>query len=101
MNETEFAGVVCARICHDLVGAVVNGADLIGELGQANAGEEMALVMRSARRAAAMLKLYRLAFGPAVDPAVTLGRDQLFERVTEVIVGPRLQFTCNALVVKT
>jgi histidine phosphotransferase ChpT len=100
MNETEFAGVVCARICHDLVGpvgAVVNGAYLIGELGQANAGEEMALVMRSARRAAAMLKLYRLAFGPAIDPAATLGRDQLFERVTEVIVEPRLQFTCNAL----
>ena len=63
----ELAGTVCTRICHDLVspvGAVVNGADLIDELGVADAKDEMAMIAQSARRAAAMLKFHRLAFGP-------------------------------------
>jgi histidine phosphotransferase ChpT len=100
MNQTELAGIVCARICHDLVGpvgAMVNGADLIGELGLANAGEEMVLVAQSARRAAAMLKFHRLAFGPVGDSAATLARGQMCERVSEVLAGPRVQFTCSAL----
>jgi histidine phosphotransferase ChpT len=99
MNGTELAGIVCARICHDLVGpvgAVVNGSDLIGEIGLASADDEMTLVGQSARRAAAMLKFYRLAFGPAAGPTATIGRDQLRERITDVMAGPRLQFTCNA-----
>ena len=65
MNDTELAGIVCARICHDLVspvGAMVNGADLIGELGTADASDELALVAQSARRAAAMLKFHRMEF---------------------------------------
>ena len=36
MTDTELAGLVCARLCHDLVnpiGAVLNGTDLIQELG--------------------------------------------------------------------
>jgi histidine phosphotransferase ChpT len=88
-----------ARICHDLVdpvGAVVNGADLIAEIGLANAEDEMVLVAQSARRSAAMLKFHRLAFGHDGDPAATLARGQLCGRVSEVLVGPRVQFTCSA-----
>ena len=88
-----------ARICHDLVdpvGAVVNGADLIAEIGLANAEDEMAMVAQSARRAAAMLKFHRLAFGPVGDSTATLSRDQLCERVLEVLAGPRVQLTCSA-----
>ena len=78
MSQTELADIVCARVCHDLVGpvgAVVNGADLIAEIGLANAEDEMAMVAQSARRAAAMLKFHRLAFGPVGDSTATLSRD--------------------------
>ena len=99
MTETdlagpELAGIVCARICHDLVspvGAVVNGADLIRELGTADAAEEMAMVEQSARRAAALLKFHRLAFGAVGDPAAVLTRAQLCERAEDVLAGPRVQ----------
>jgi len=90
----ELAGIVCARICHDLVnpvGAVLNGADLIRELGTADAAEEMAMVEQSARRAAALLKFQRLAFGAVGDPAAALARGQLRERVEDVLAGPRVQ----------
>lgn len=99
MNQTELAGILCARICHDLVGpvgAIVNGEDLIAELGQANAAEEIALVVQSARRAAAILKFQRLGFGPSGDPVATLSRGQLCERVSDVLAGPRVQFICSA-----
>ena len=99
MSPTELADIVCARICHDLVGpvgAVVNGADLIAEIGLANAEDEMAMVAQSARRAAAMLKFHRLAFGPVGDSTATLSRDQFCEWVSEVLAGPRVQFNCSA-----
>ena len=99
MNNTELAGIVCARVCHDLVspvGAMVNGADLIGELGTADASEELALVAQSARRAAAMLKFHRLAFGAVGDPAATLARAQLSERVEDVLAGPRVKICWSA-----
>ena len=90
----ELAGIVCARICHDLVspvGAVVNGADLIRELGTADTAEEMAMLEQSARRAAALLKFHRLAFGATGDPVATLARGQLRERIEDVLAGPRVQ----------
>jgi histidine phosphotransferase ChpT len=99
MNDTDLAGIVCARICHDLanpVGAIVNGADLIGELETADTSEEIALVAQSARRAAAMLKFHRLAFGAAGDPTASLARAQLSDRVEDVLAGPRVQIGWSA-----
>ena len=99
MNQTDLAGIVCARICHDLVGpvgALTNGTDLIAELGQADAAAEISLVAQSARRAAALLKFHRLAFGPVGDPETTLARGPLCERVADVLAGPRVQFACTA-----
>jgi histidine phosphotransferase ChpT len=99
MNDTELAGIVGARICHDLVspvGAVVNGVDLIRELGTADATAEVAMVEQSARRAAALLKFHRLAFGATSGRDVTLARGQLCERVEEVLAGPRVQLGWSA-----
>jgi len=93
MKETELAGVVCARICHDLaspVGAIVNGADLIGELAGADASEELALVEQSARRAAAMLQFHRLAFGLPRDTDARVTRIELGTRIGEVLGSPRI-----------
>ncbi len=99
MYDTELAGIVCARICHDLVspvGAVVNGADLIDELGTADAADELAMVAQSARRAAALLKFHRLAFGAVGDRDATLARGRLRERVEDVLAGPRVQLGWSA-----
>ena len=99
MNDTELAGIVCTRICHDLVspvGAVVNGVDLIREMGGADATEEMAMVEQSARRAAALLKFHRLAFGAVGDSDATMARGQLCERVEGVLAGPRVRLEWSA-----
>ncbi len=99
LTGPELAGIVCARICHDLVspvGAVVNGADLIRELGTADAADEMAMVEQSARRAAALLKFHRLAFGAAGDHEATLARGQLRERIEDVLAGPRVKLGWSA-----
>ena len=99
MNDTELAGIVCTRICHDLVspvGAVVNGVDLIREMGGADATEEMAMVEQSARRAAALLKFHRLAFGAVGDRDATMARGQLCERVEGVLAGPRVRLEWSA-----
>jgi histidine phosphotransferase ChpT len=95
----DLAAVVAARICHDLVspvGAMVNGADLINELGAAGAADEIAMVAVSAQRAAAMLKFHRLAFGTVSDPASTLARGHLCDQFRDVVAGPRVQLTCSA-----
>jgi len=95
----ELAGMVCARICHDLVspvGAVVNGTDLIRELGKADAAEEMAMVEQSARRAAALLKFHRLAFGAIGVRDSMLARCQLRERAEDVLAGPRVELGWSA-----
>ena len=58
MNDFDLAGLVSARICHDLaspLGAVVNGAELIAELPPGEAGDELKLVAQSTGRAAALL----------------------------------------------
>ncbi len=75
---------------------MVNGADLIDELGTADAADELAMVAQSARRAAALLKFHRLAFGTVGDPDATLARGQLRERVEDVLAGPRVQLGWSA-----
>lgn len=98
MDRTELAGLLCARLCHDLgspVGAVVNGVDLIRELGAAQAGAEFDMLDRSARRAAALLRFHRIAFGAVRDPKSTVTRSELATRAKEVLVGPRIVLTCS------
>ena len=93
MNETELAGIVGARLCHHLVspiGAVVNGTDLVRELGAANAADELAMVEQSAHRSAAVLKFHRLAFGRTSEPATGLARAELKLRADEVVANRRV-----------
>lgn len=70
-----YAGLLCARLCHDLIspaGAVGNGVELLQELGAA-AGPELDLVARSAGQVTAALQFLRLAFGTAgADDRVSL-----------------------------
>lgn len=67
----DLAGLLSARICHDLVGpvgAIFNGLELI-EPGAPLPREEHALMEDSARAARAALGFLRLAFGAAEDGA--------------------------------
>ena len=65
----DFAGLLCARLCHDLlspIGALENGLEL---LAQENDPEMQAqcldLLAQSSRAALNKLKFFRLAFGVA------------------------------------
>ena len=68
MVDLRVSELLCSRLCHELVspvGAINNGIELIEELGDDIAGEAMSLVAQSGHRAAAVLALYRLAYGAA------------------------------------
>jgi len=100
VTENALAGLVCARICHDLsspVGALVNGIDLIRELAPEGASEELAMVEQTAARAAALLRFHRLAFGAISDPGARLARQDCRSRAEEALAGPRVSFGWTAL----
>lgn len=68
MTDSDLATLLATRICHDLaspVGATANLADMVqAENGDAPV-EDLRLLHGTAQRAASMLKLYRLSFGPS------------------------------------
>jgi len=100
VTESALAGLVCARICHDLsspIGALVNGIDLVREIAPGEALEELAMVGHTAGRAASLVKFHRLAFGAIADPAARLGRQDLRNRAEEALAGPRVSFGWTAL----
>ena len=73
------AELLCARLCHDLagaVGAVAAGAELVAEEGTAGpmAAEALELMAVSAASLAARLSYLRLALGPANQGAVAQAR---------------------------
>lgn len=60
--------LICARLCHDLVGpvsAISNGVELVTEFGEDMRGEALALIAQSASEAARRLQFFRVAFGSA------------------------------------
>lgn len=74
MDALRLAELLCARVCHDLsgpVGAAAAGAELVEDLGGPPDGETMALVAASAAGAAARLKFFRAALGPAAGQPQT------------------------------
>lgn len=92
-GTADLAARVAARICHDLVspvGAIANGIDLIAEIGGTGADEELALVRRSSERAATLLRVQRLAFGPAGADGQPVSRTRLAADLGEAIGGRRV-----------
>jgi histidine phosphotransferase ChpT len=72
-DPIDFAGVLCARLCHDLlgpVGALGNGLELL-ELDQdpTRRRQTLALMTSSTAAIAAKLKFFRLAYGTGGDMA--------------------------------
>lgn len=78
-DDADFAGLLCARLCHDLVspvGAIGNGLELLGAAGGA-APEDYALLNDSATAARATLAFMRLAFGAVAPDAPEIGGQEL------------------------
>jgi histidine phosphotransferase ChpT len=93
MHEFSLAASVSSRICHDLVspiGAIVNGVDLVREMGAAERSEAIGMIGQSAQRASALLQLYRIAFGAAEASAAGVARGTLNEHWGVLFAPPRV-----------
>jgi len=74
-DQEKLAELLCARLCHDLagaVGAVSAGAELLSDEGTASplAAEAVSLLADSAASMAARLRFLRLALGPSNTSAI-------------------------------
>ena len=69
MNPTDFASLLCSRLCHDLlspVGALNNGVELLADEHDPEMRQRcLELLAESAKASANKLKFFRLAFGAA------------------------------------
>lgn len=72
-ERPDLAGLLCARMCHDLlspIGALANGIELLAEeTDEAMRQRCLALLEQSARASSDKLRFFRLAFGSAADGA--------------------------------
>lgn len=92
-DKRDIAGLLASRICHDLVspiGAIVNGTDLIREVGGGDIHDELALIGQSATRASSLLQFYRVAFGAAGDEEATLSLSALRTQARQMIASDRV-----------
>src|SRR3546814_7235729 len=68
-QDVDFASLLCARLCHDLispVGSLYNGVELLADESDLEMRARcMELLADSARQTANKLKFFRLAFGAA------------------------------------
>lgn len=89
------AGLLCSRLCHDLVGpvgAVVNGVELLSDAEDDDdelRDQSIALIGDSAAELSARLKFFRLAFGAAHDEG-TVSIDELAGLIAPVMQGRRI-----------
>jgi histidine phosphotransferase ChpT len=93
MPDISLATSVSSRICHDLVspiGAIVNGVDLVREMGAGEQSEAIGMIGQSAERASALLQLYRIAFGAAEADAQGVPRGLLAEHSAVLFAPPRI-----------
>lgn len=65
-NDVQLSALLCARLCHDLVGpisAIGNGVEFLNDADAEMRGQAAELLAQSAGQAAHRLQFYRLAFG--------------------------------------
>ncbi|MEM6663663.1 MAG: histidine phosphotransferase family protein [Pseudomonadota bacterium] len=93
MTEPDLASAISSRICHDLVspvGAIVNGVDLIREIGMGDFQDELGMISQSATRASSLLQFYRIAFGTAEDNDAEIARPVLQNQAQSLIDTGRI-----------
>lgn len=89
--ELRVLHLLCSRICHDLAGptgAVINGIELIQELGDDPDAEAMTLIASSARTASRRLQYHRVAFGLAQGAASS--SDECRSLASELLEGSKI-----------
>lgn len=80
MIDLRVLELLCARFCHEMVspvGAIGNGAELLGEDDPDFVREATALIEQSARTASRRLQFYRFAYGTTSTSANATPRDLL------------------------
>jgi histidine phosphotransferase ChpT len=73
--ELRVLHLLCARLCHDLVGpvgAISNGIELVQEFGADMEKDAFDLIAGSAKRVASELQFFRVAYGMAAGMATTV-----------------------------
>jgi histidine phosphotransferase ChpT len=73
--ELRVLHLLCARLCHDLVGpvgAISNGIELVQEFGADMEKDAFELIAGSAKRVANELQFFRVAYGLAAGMATTV-----------------------------
>jgi histidine phosphotransferase ChpT len=98
--DLQILELVCSRLCHDLIspiGAVGNGLELMAEeADQELLDDARRLVEDSSSRAAALLQLYRSAYGNAGNQA-TFGVNEAVKLAKEAFDPNRLALTASVL----
>jgi len=91
-QTTDLSAKLVSRICHDLVspiGAIVNGVDLVREIGGGDVDAELAMISQSSVRASGLLQYYRIAFGAASEDS-EVSRNALRDQAISFIGSPRI-----------
>lgn len=99
MKRHDLPTLLSSRICHDLVspvGAMQNAAELMEEIAPPGLEEELGLIRQSSRRAADLLKFYRIAFG-AADPESTVSLADLRDQAAAVVASNRTEWTWTGM----
>lgn len=77
------------------LGAVVNGVDLMRELGAAS-GDDLEMVGASAGRARDLLAFHRLAFGLGAEGGEAVARAEIARLAEAVLAGRRVEISIGA-----
>lgn len=91
-SAPDLISILVSRICHDLVspvGAIVNGVDLVREIGGGDIDAELAMISQSSDRASALLQYYRIAFGAASDES-EISRSSLHDQASALLTSQRI-----------
>ncbi|MBK8174169.1 MAG: hypothetical protein IPK66_02370 [Rhodospirillales bacterium] len=93
-DELRIGQLLCARLCHDLIGpasAINAGEELIGEGDGTDDGEARELIIDSARQLTGRLKFFRMIFGQGSRNDVVLSTAELRALSDGFLYGGRAQ----------
>jgi len=96
MSDSDFAALLCSRLCHDLVspvGAINNGLEILEDETDASMREAVVdLITKSTQQAAYKLQFFRLAFGAAGGFSSQLDVREAEKAIREILIGSRVTF---------
>jgi len=101
MNDFDVAGLLCSRLCHDLVspvGAITNGLEVLEDDNDPAMREHaISLIGMSADSATAKLKFMRIAFGASITMGNEFAAQELTSLASAMVKGGRVSVDGSAL----